>query len=126
MEMSCTKTVTAVFAPVLHILETSVHPGGSGEVIIEPLPSTSEGYPPSAEVSVEAIASEGYQFSHWSGDATGSQNPVTIVMDSDTQLVAHFVPQSFPWWWLVLGIGAIAITVPVYLWLVKKPPLPEE
>jgi len=127
VEMNCTRTVTAVFAPILHVLEMSADPGESGEIMVEPAPSTPDGYLPGTEVIMEAVASEGYQFSHWSGDATGRENPMAIIMGSDTQLRAHFVPRSpFPWWWLVLGIGAIGISLPVYLWLVKKPSVPEE
>lgn len=46
---------------------------------------------------VEAIPNEGWKFDSWSGDTTASNNPLTITMESDYDLVANFIqePQSF-------------------------------
>jgi len=41
-------------------------------------------------VSVTATASSGYQFSSWSGDASGTTNPITVTMDSDKSITANF------------------------------------
>ncbi len=38
----------------------------------------------------ENPAGRTYVFDYWSGDATGGQNPVTIVMNSDKNVTAHF------------------------------------
>jgi len=43
-----------------------------------------------AQVSVQAIPSSGYQFSGWSGDTSGTKNPITITMDSDKSVTANF------------------------------------
>ena len=32
----------------------------------------------------------GHAFSHWSGDLSGTDNPATIIMDTNKQVVAHF------------------------------------
>ncbi|MGM0461560.1 MAG: InlB B-repeat-containing protein [Fibrobacterota bacterium] len=42
------------------------------------------------EVAVTAQADYGYDFSHWSGDVSGSENPQTITMDSDKDVTANF------------------------------------
>ncbi len=42
-------------------------------------------------VELTAIPDSGYQFSHWSGDATGTTNPLTITMDSDKNITAEFI-----------------------------------
>jgi len=42
------------------------------------------------EVSVKAVPSSGYQFSGWTGDASGTSNPITITMDSDKSITANF------------------------------------
>ncbi len=40
---------------------------------------------------IVATADEDYRFDHWSGDISGSENPKTVVMDSDKSITAHFV-----------------------------------
>jgi hypothetical protein len=45
--------------------------------------------------SVRVTAPEappGFVFDHWSGDLTGSDNPITVVMDRDMTLTANYVP----------------------------------
>ena len=44
-----------------------------------------------AQVQVTATADSGYQFSSWTGDATGSTNPITITMDADKTITANFI-----------------------------------
>jgi hypothetical protein len=45
------------------------------------------------KVRVEAIPDEGYHFSHWSGDAEGTENPLKVRMNSDMSIKAHFAQQ---------------------------------
>jgi len=120
VEMTCNKTVTAVFSLIMNSLTTSAEPGAGGMVIAEP-PATPEGYVAGTEVTIAATANEGYQFSQWSGDAVGSNNPVTIAMDSDKELGAHFIPvPSFAWWLVAPIIGIIVIALPVYFRLIRR------
>jgi hypothetical protein len=42
------------------------------------------------EVQVEAIPDNGYRFTNWSGDASGTSNPITITMNSDKSITANF------------------------------------
>ena len=42
------------------------------------------------DVSVQAVANDGYQFSGWSGDASGTTNPIVIRMDTDKSITANF------------------------------------
>jgi len=44
-------------------------------------------------VAITAIPNDGYRFSEWSGDASGSDNPITITMDSDKSITANFIKQ---------------------------------
>ncbi|HDZ25943.1 MAG TPA: M6 family metalloprotease domain-containing protein [Candidatus Aminicenantes bacterium] len=44
-----------------------------------------------AQVQVTATPDSGYQFSSWTGDATGSTNPITITMDADKTITANFI-----------------------------------
>ncbi len=70
------------------VLTTSVVPIGS-ENGVSLVPPGGQ-YAVGAEVVVTAVATTGYEFSGWSGDATGITNPVTITMDSDKRMIAGF------------------------------------
>ncbi len=55
------------------------------------------GYSPKASsyaagtvVSLHANADDGYIFSHWSGDASGTEDDITIRMDGNRSVTAHF------------------------------------
>jgi len=50
--------------------------------------------PEGTEVQVEAIPDSGYEFSSWSGDASGTTNPITITMDLDKSITANFTAIS--------------------------------
>jgi len=41
-------------------------------------------------VKVEAIPNEGWYFDRWEGDYTGTEENITIEMDSDKEIIAHF------------------------------------
>lgn len=42
------------------------------------------------EVKIRAIVDSGYKFNGWSGDASGTSNPITITMDEDKSVIATF------------------------------------
>jgi len=42
------------------------------------------------QVSIRAIPNSGYRFTGWSGDASGTTNPITITMDSDKSITGNF------------------------------------
>lgn len=46
------------------------------------------------QVTLTATPSSGWNFSHWSGDSSGSVNPITITMNSNKSVAANFVLQS--------------------------------
>ena len=84
--MDSDKVIAAEFdAPVRYIL--AVWTTGSGTVLFEP-PGGS--YPESTMVKVTAIADENWEFSHWGGVLSGSNNPDSVLMDSDKALTLTF------------------------------------
>jgi hypothetical protein len=43
-------------------------------------------------VTLTAIPQLGWRFSHWTGDATGADNPLQVTMSANKVIVANFVP----------------------------------
>jgi len=66
-------------------LIVGVTPSGAGSV--SPLGGQ---YEPGVQVTVTASPSSGYSFDYWSGSASRTAPTVTITMDSDKILIAHF------------------------------------
>jgi hypothetical protein len=51
-------------------------------------------YNQGSTVTLTATPSAGYVFSHWSGDAVGVTNEVSIAVDSPKDITATFIPES--------------------------------
>jgi PKD repeat protein len=86
------KTFTIIPTPQ-YTLTTSVNPSGSGYITLSP---SGETYDAGNLVTVTAHANDGYEFSHWSGDASGKSASIRITMDSDKSIIAHFVVETHP------------------------------
>ena len=48
------------------------------------------------EAIIEAIPDMHYRFSHWSGDVSGTDNPITVTMDTDMSITANFIRIIYP------------------------------
>jgi uncharacterized repeat protein (TIGR02543 family) len=51
-------------------------------------------YAPGTSATLIATPSPGYRFTGWTGDASGTDNPVTLLMDSDKSVGATFVEDT--------------------------------
>ena len=71
--------------PVQHSLAANVV--GNGSVGLSPSGGV---YAAGTPVELTAVADAGWQFSGWSGDLTGADNPATITMDGDKSVTAIF------------------------------------
>lgn len=78
--------ITATFTAQTYTLTTSAENG-----LIRTSPSSLT-YTHGQQVIATADPNEGYAFSEWGGDLSGSQNPTTIIMDADKTISATFVP----------------------------------
>ncbi|MFC1574262.1 DUF5050 domain-containing protein, partial [Candidatus Latescibacterota bacterium] len=91
-DASVTDISDAVFAIVPGVtLTTNVLPAGAGYVTRNPDKLIYELH---ETVQIAANANPGYDFTiggHWSGDISGTINPVTITMDSDKTITANFI-----------------------------------
>ena len=80
------KTITAHFTQDEYTLTINME----GEGSVNKLPDQ-ETYTFNNEVELTAVAVEnGWSFSHWTGDLTGSINPKTIKMDGNKTVTVHF------------------------------------
>jgi len=80
------KSITANFLKQ-YTLTISAGTGGT----TDPSPG-SYIYDTGASISVKALPNSGYQFSSWSGDASGTNNSITLTMDSNKSITANFSP----------------------------------
>jgi uncharacterized repeat protein (TIGR02543 family) len=78
--------VTAAFEPAPPPVVT-VNSNGSGSVAVTP---DKDEYQYGEIITVTATADPGYVFAGWSGDLTGSQNPATVVVNSDVTITGNF------------------------------------
>ena len=85
--MTGNKTITANFN-YCNNLTINVNPPGSGSVSASPPANIcfSGGQP----VTLTANPNSGYSFSHWSGDASGTANPLTYTMTGNRTITANF------------------------------------
>ena len=73
-----------------------------------------------SNVVLSATPSAYYDFDHWSGNVTGTSNPITIVMTNSKTVTAYFVAEvvtnGTPKWWLatnslpITDVGALTDT----------------
>ena len=91
--MNGDKAVTANFEEtVVPQFTLTVDTIGEGSVELHPSSGT---YEKGTLVELRAVAGPGSSFDRWSGDITGSDNPVTITMDDDKDVTAAFNESAY-------------------------------
>lgn len=83
----------------------SVNETGNGSVTVEPDKPV---YQYGELVTVTATADLGWTFANWSGDATGTSNPVQVTMDGDKVVTANFSQNQYTLAVNVVGSGSVA------------------
>ncbi|WP_240676236.1 InlB B-repeat-containing protein [Botryobacter ruber] len=86
--MNNNKSITATFVVDTNEYSLSLSTSGSGTVSKSPNQTT---YTSGSTVSLTATPAAGYVFSGWSGDATGTANPLSVTMTSNKSITATFV-----------------------------------
>jgi hypothetical protein len=89
-QMAYAAPVTVQVIPVYN-LQTSVT--GNGTIGLNP---ASGPYASNSVVTLTATAAQYWAFDHWTGDATGSQNPLYLTMNGPRSVQAVFVQTVFP------------------------------
>jgi len=84
--MNSNKNVTANFTAIASTYTLNVI-ANNGSVLKNP---DLLAYNSGASVLLTATPNSGYTFTSWSGDATGSVNPLTVIMNSNKNITANF------------------------------------
>ena len=94
--MNGNKSVTATFTPPRYTLTLTPSPSGGGSISASPPPDADGKYASGTGVQLTANANTaaGYSFSAWSGDASGSGNPVSVTMNGNKSVTADFSPET--------------------------------
>jgi uncharacterized repeat protein (TIGR02543 family) len=90
--MTSPKSVTAQFTQNQYVLNVSVSPAGSGVVSRSPEKAT---YVYGETVTLTAQPALGYSFSGWSGDGSGTSNPLTVTIDGPKSVTAQFTQNQY-------------------------------
>jgi len=75
---------------VIYTLTVTCKPGGSGSVTPSPTAKDNQ-YEAGTSIELTATPIKDYAFDSWSGDLSGSTNPVSITMDCAKNVTANFV-----------------------------------
>lgn len=82
-------SATANFEPIYYPVTSSVYPTDSGDV------TGDNSYRSGSTATLTAFPNEGYNFSHWEGDISSSDNPVSFPVNGNIDAVAVFTPKQF-------------------------------
>jgi len=85
LTMDSPKNITADFGLMQYSLTIVAGLGGT----TDPKPGT-YAYDPGKQATISAIPDESFMFEKWSGDASGTDNPLSLTMDSDKSITANF------------------------------------
>jgi len=80
-------TITANFTQDEYALTETVNPAESGTVTRSPDQAT---YHYGDIVSLTAVSGANWQFTGWSGDSSGTENPLTLTVYGNTNITANF------------------------------------
>jgi hypothetical protein len=98
-----------IFGPHHHNTEYTVTVATTGDGSVTRNPDQSR-YNAGSQVQLTAVPQPGNVFASWSGAAAGSQNPITLTVNSDISLTATFTPSLTKLTVLKTGIGSGTVT----------------
>jgi uncharacterized repeat protein (TIGR02543 family) len=117
--ISGNKNVTANFTQNQYTLTVSITPSGSGSVAKNPDKAS---YIYGEQVTLTATANSGYIFDKWSGDATGTGNPITLTINENKTVTANFAPITLQSPSDGTTFGACSLySPPTFSWIPNEP-----
>ena len=82
--LACSKSDdNSPLVPVKYTLSVVASEGGS-------VNSPGDSFAQNTTLTLTATADDGYEFTSWSGDASGTDNPLTVSLTSNTNITANF------------------------------------
>lgn len=109
LNMQSNQDLTATFAQSQYTLVVGELGDGFGTVAIDPQKPF---YLHGEQVTLTATANPGSTFSGWSGSASGSTNPLTVVMDGNKNINANFAANRLTLNTSVVGQGTVELQPP--------------
>jgi hypothetical protein len=88
LKINSNKNVVASFVKIQYSLQLNLNSPGSGT-----LDPASGNYDAGNQIKVTATPATGYRFDHWGGSASGTTNPLNIVMDNNKTIIGYFIQQ---------------------------------
>jgi uncharacterized repeat protein (TIGR02543 family) len=85
--MDSNKSVTANFKVTTQMYTLTIDTSPSGAGSVSPAGGDFE---QDAEIVIVETPAAGYEFSHWSGDASGTDRSIILIMDKNRSVVANF------------------------------------
>lgn len=92
--IGATVTITDVASP-RYALTVTVDPAESGTVSLIPEQPV-DGYEAGTEVTLTTEPAAGWEFDRWRGDVAGTDPTITLTMDADNSVTAHFTEEVVP------------------------------
>lgn len=102
-------TVVGVFEQRMHAFTVDVE--GEGTVTETVVQQKNKDYAEGTVVELEAVPAEGWMFSHWEGDLSGSDNPAQITVDESKSVVGVFEQRMHALTIDIEGEGTVTETV---------------
>ncbi|TAL01166.1 MAG: hypothetical protein EPO07_08740 [Verrucomicrobia bacterium] len=88
-----TQTISSIFGPLpAGQAALTVLTSGRGRVNVNP---RANAYPTNQSVTLTPVPDSGQNFINWSGDASGTQNPLAVAMTQSKVIQANFAGQPF-------------------------------
>jgi hypothetical protein len=110
------QSVTAVFNPTVEVVRD---PSQGGTVTLAPA-QPADGCAAGTYVTAAAVAAEGYEFDHWSGDLSGGESRQAFTVEGPMTITAHFAAQTeFPWKWVGVGVAGFLLAI-LLAWYVRS------
>ena len=101
------KNITAVFEKVNYALTIDIIGEGTVNQELVLAKSSSTDYESGATVELTAVPDDQWKFVEWSGDHTGSENPIQLTMDKAMSITAKFEKVSYALTVDIVGNGTV-------------------